>query len=78
MNGPGDSRDDGPVEEIRALVGPETPGFTRKIHRSIERRVLVRDLSVMSWELPKLVFSEALFVCAQWFGGSNRRSGGRS
>lgn len=55
-----------PIDELQRLEMEVSPQFVQRLQRTIERRVLVRDLSVMSWELPKLVFAELLFVCAQW------------
>jgi hypothetical protein len=55
-----------PVDELQRLETETSPQFMQRLHRKIERRVLARDLSVMTWELPKLIFSELLFVCAQW------------
>ena len=67
--------DDRLVAELQVLIRRASPEFQTRLHRRIERRVLTRDLSVMGWELPKLVLSEALFICAQWL---RRDSGGRS
>ena len=79
MNQPPDNPpDERRLEELQQLIGRASPQFTARLHRGIGRRVLLRDVSVMSWELPKLVFSEALFVCAEWMRGSKRGPGGRS
>jgi len=69
---PGDSTGR-PVDELQRLEMEVSPQFVQQLQRKIERRVLARDLSVMSWELPKLMFSELLFVCAQWVHGSRDR-----
>ncbi len=75
---PDGSGGDRPVEELQALIGSARPGFAKRVHRSIDRRVLARDLSVMTWELPKLVLGEVVFICAEWVSGRRGGRGGRS
>lgn len=66
---------DRPIDELHRLETEVSPQFVAKLRRTIERRVLVRDLSVLTWELPKIVFSELLFICAQWAQESKDRGG---
>jgi len=69
---------DNAAPEIKSLIRSPSPKFKARLHRSIERRVLTRDLSVMFWEVPRLALSETLFICASWLSGHKRRNGGRS
>ena len=69
--------DDDRIEELELLVRKPVAEFTERLERRLDRRLLARDLSVMSWKLPKLLIGETLFVCAAWLK-SKRRPGGSS
>lgn len=72
------NHEDTPASELKSLARKPSADFKTRLHRRIERRVFARDLSVMYWQVPKLVLSETLFICAAWLGGHKRKDGGRS
>jgi len=79
MNPPTDDpHDEKPIEELQQLIDRATPEFSARLHRGIGRRVLMRDFSVFTWEVPGIVLKEVLFVWSAWVRGSRRRSGGSS
>lgn len=66
-----------PIVELRRLMTEGDERFVLLLRRRIDRSELARNVSVMSWELPKIVALEFLEMLFGLLGVKSREGGSR-
>ena len=67
--------DDTPIAALADLESPVSPGFLRKIRRSIYRRTATAQLAHFSWTLPGAILLEFLSIIVHLFAVVDGKKG---